>query len=144
MKSKMIIALAISCLILFVGGIIPALIVLGILCALLVMAKIAPKDDLELALKALEREDYEAALKGLYPLAEQGDATAQFHLAGMYGLGQGVAQDYVCAYMWYNLAVLNGSADAVAVRDELAKVMTDEQIMDARRLSMSLSIGAEQ
>ncbi len=140
----MIIALAISCLILFVGGIIPALIVLGILCALLVMAKIAPKDDLEIALKALERDDYEAALKGLYPLAEQGDATAQFHLAGMYGLGQGVAQDYVCAYMWYNLAVLNGSADAVAVRDELAKVMTDEQIMDARRLSMSLSIGAEQ
>ncbi len=144
MKSKMIIALAISCLILFVGGIIPALIVLGILCALLVMAKIAPKDDLEIALKALERDDYEAALKGLYPLAEQGDATAQFHLAGMYGLGQGVAQDYVCAYMWYNLAVLNGSVDAVAVRDELAKVMTDEQIMDARRLSMSLSIGAEQ
>ena len=144
MKSKMIIALAISCLILFVGGIIPALIVLGILCALLVMAKIAPKDDLELALKALERGDYEAALKGLYPLAEQGDGTAQFHLAGMYGLGQGVAQDYVCAYMWYNLAVLNGSVDAVAVRDELAKVMTDEQIMDARRLSMSLSIGAEQ
>ena len=45
-------------------------------------------------LAALEAYDYATALEELLPLAEQGDATAQSLLGGMYALGTGVLQDY--------------------------------------------------
>jgi TPR repeat protein len=48
------------------------------------------KDDFEDAATALEREDYETAYKLFLPLAEQGDADAQFNLGVMYQKGEGV------------------------------------------------------
>ena len=53
---------------------------------------------------AFERGDYETALRELRPLAEQGDASAQFNLGFMYGTGQGVSQDYAEAARWFRLA----------------------------------------
>ncbi len=43
---------------------------------------------------ALERGDYETALREFRPLAEQCDAFAQYSLALMYSNGHGVTQDY--------------------------------------------------
>ena len=48
------------------------------------------KDDFENAADAFEREDYETAYKLILPLAEQGDAYAQFNLGLMYRNGLGV------------------------------------------------------
>jgi TPR repeat protein len=46
------------------------------------------------------------------PLAEQGDAFAQYNLALIYSKGQGVPQDYAEAAKWYRKAAEQGDADA--------------------------------
>ncbi|MCZ6798923.1 MAG: hypothetical protein O7F12_00390 [Nitrospirae bacterium] len=74
--------------------------------------------------EAYKRGDYETALKELRPLADQGDAVAQYNLGLMYGKGQGVAQDYVLAHMWVTLAALRGKEDALKVRGILEGLMT--------------------
>ena len=48
--------------------------------------------------------DYVTALKQWLPLAEQGNASAQYSIGWMYGSGNGVAQDYAEALKWYRLA----------------------------------------
>ncbi len=61
---------------------------------------------------AYDRGDYETALREWRPLAEQGDADAQFNLGVMYDIGQGVAQDYAEAAKWYRRGAEQGDADA--------------------------------
>jgi TPR repeat protein len=51
-------------------------------------------------------------LKEFRPLAEQGDASAQYNLGVMYGNGEGVIQDYKAAFKWYKLAAEQGHAKA--------------------------------
>jgi TPR repeat protein len=68
-------------------------------------------------------------------LADQGDAEAQDHLALLYYSGQGVAQDYVQAHMWFNLAAAQGKADAAKHRDDVAAKMTPGQIAQAKALA---------
>jgi TPR repeat protein len=45
--------------------------------------------------------DYNTAFQELKPIAEQGNANAQFFLGVMYGMGQGVRQDYAESLMWF-------------------------------------------
>ncbi len=61
---------------------------------------------------ALQRGDYATAIRELRPLAEQGDAEAQYNLGVMYGNGQGVPQDYAEAVKWYRKAAKQGHAKA--------------------------------
>jgi TPR repeat protein len=53
----------------------------------------------------------------------------------MYGAGEGVPQDYVLAYMWFNLAAAQGQKGAKSARDEIAKRMTSEQVEEAQKLA---------
>ena len=64
--------------------------------------------------------------------AKQGNANSQGSLAAVYGLGQGVLQDYVTGHMWANLAAANGSELEAAFRGLLADQMTGEQIAEAQ------------
>ena len=48
--------------------------------------------------------DYSTALSELRPLADQGNADAQWTVGLMYAQGSGVLQDYVQAHKWLNLA----------------------------------------
>ena len=57
---------------------------------------------------AYSRGDYAEALLELRPLAERGEALAQFTLGLMYAEGEGVARDYAEAARWYQLAALQG------------------------------------
>ena len=96
--------------------------------------------DYQAGLEAFQRDDYATALKELWPLAEQGDAEAQFNLGAMYLLGHGVPQDYVQAHMWYSLAVANplpGERHDLAIksRDNVEAKMTPDQIAEAQRLA---------
>jgi TPR repeat protein len=84
---------------------------------------------------AYARGDYETAERLLRPLAEQGDALAQYNLGLMYNAGEGVPQDYVLAHMWLNLAVARGYTTAKTNRDIAANLMTSEQIAEAQRLA---------
>ena len=61
---------------------------------------------------AYESGDYATALKEWTPLAEQGDADAQFNLGVMYNNGKGVIQDYKTAVKWYTLSAEQGDVMA--------------------------------
>ena len=66
--------------------------------------------------------------------ADQGSRLAQGQLGRMYQKGEGVPQDYVLAYKWYNLAAVRWNAYALA-RDAIAANMTAAQITEAQRLA---------
>ena len=64
---------------------------------------------------------------------------AECNLGMMYSDGDGVPQDYVEAYKWYNLAAAQGDTDAIKNRDIIvADSMTPEQIAEAQQLSRDL------
>lgn len=90
---------------------------------------------LEDADKAVRRHDYATALRLIRPLAEKGDASAQYDLGVFYDNGLGVPQDHVQALMWFNLAAAQGKDGAAALRDLIARRMTSEQIAEARKLA---------
>ncbi len=64
---------------------------------------------------AYDRGDYATALKEFRPLAEQGDASAQFSVGIMYESGKGVPQDYAEAAKWYRRAAEQGIAEAQSI-----------------------------
>ncbi len=51
-------------------------------------------------------------VRELRPLAEQGNANAQFFLGFMYGNGEGVFQDYAKAVKWFRKAAEQGDGEA--------------------------------
>ncbi len=67
--------------------------------------------DLKNGVDALNREEYEDAYNILRPLAEQGDAEAQFLIGHMHRTGQGVTKDETEAVRWYRLAAEQGNSD---------------------------------
>jgi TPR repeat protein len=67
---------------------------------------------LEDGLAAYHRRDFATALRHWRPLAEQGNANAQFNLGFMYGHGAGVSQSSADAMKWYRLAADQGLVDA--------------------------------
>jgi TPR repeat protein len=86
------------------------LLVGGVLAlALFGVATAGPLEDGQVA---LERNDYATALQIFRPLAEQGNAGAQFYLGSMYEQGQGVPYDTEQALGWLRKAAKQGSADA--------------------------------
>ena len=66
--------------------------------------------DFDAGVAAYLSGDYATALREWRPLAEQGDAWAQYNLGIMYDNGFGVAQDYAEAVTWYRLAAAQGNA----------------------------------
>jgi len=67
---------------------------------------------LEDGVAAYRQGDFAAAMRLLRPLADAGDAKAEFHLGRMYALGQGVGQDPGQAVAWYRRAAQHGNAEA--------------------------------
>lgn len=59
-------------------------------------------------LDALKRRDYAAALKELRPLAEKGDAEAQYRMGLMYEYGAGVPADKAQMVAWLRKAATQG------------------------------------
>jgi S1-C subfamily serine protease len=67
--------------------------------------------------------------------SEQNFAAAQADLGWCYDNGEGVPQDYVEAYSWYNLAAAQGNTNAIYNRNILVKSMTPDQIAEAQELT---------
>ena len=65
-----------------------------ILAFLMMLSSPVAAQDFDKGLAAAEAGDYATALQEWTPLAEAGDANAQFSLGFMYQYGQGVPQDY--------------------------------------------------
>jgi TPR repeat protein len=68
--------------------------------------------DFQAGMDATIRGDYATALREWRPLAEQGDALAQYNLGMLYRKGRGVPQDDVQARQWYAKAAAQGQAKA--------------------------------
>ena len=68
--------------------------------------------DFQAGVDANTREDYATALREWRPLAEKGDALAQYHLGVLYRKGRGVSQDDVQAHRWYAKSAAQGQAKA--------------------------------
>jgi uncharacterized protein len=60
-------------------------------------------------------------------------ARSQLRLGEMYKNGQGVKQDLVDAYIWYDIAASRGVEEAENSRDLLSKQMTPSQLQIARK-----------
>lgn len=135
-----------------------------IIAALLLSVVNVSKADFEEGYQAAQRKDYATALKEWQPLAEQGNAVAQYNLGVMYDNGQGVPQNYARAGFWYkksaaqgkasaqnNLGVMYNTADgipevaaakgdsvAVRNRDDLLNRMTSNQVVQGQALSQAM------
>lgn len=68
--------------------------------------------DFKAGMDAYNRGDFAAALREWRPLAEQGDASAQFSLGLSYENGDGVPRDYTKARQWYEKAAVQRDAKA--------------------------------
>lgn len=61
---------------------------------------------------AYQNKDYATARMEWQPLANEGNAAAQYNLGLLYAYGKGVAQDYAQAAKWYRSAAMNGHTSA--------------------------------
>ena len=68
--------------------------------------------DFQKGLAAYNTDDYATALQEWTPLAEAGDAAAQWALGAMYDNGDGLSQDYAEAMKWFRLAAEQGFSNA--------------------------------
>ena len=68
--------------------------------------------DFKAGVEAYQRGDYATALTEFRPLAQQGNANAQFGLGVMYLEGVGVPQDDAEALRWFRRAAVQGNAKA--------------------------------
>lgn len=91
---------------------------------------------------AHDKGDYVTALRLWLPLAEQGNAVAQYNVGGMYGSARGVPRDYVQADKWFSLTASRASASqndlralAIKGRDLVATRMTPAEVAEAQRLA---------
>lgn len=82
----------------------------GIFATLLALSCLAAKaaGSLEKGEAAFFKGDYATAMQLLRPLADEGDAQAQYFLGFMHEKGLGVPQDYGGAIRWYRLAAESG------------------------------------
>ena len=70
--------------------------------------------------------------------AERGLAEAQYSLGSLYADGRGVPQNFMAAHMWLNLAasrLLEQREKAVELRDQIAELMSREDLSEAQRLA---------
>src|SRR5271166_678793 len=83
----------------------------SVIVAVLLCFSSALAGNFEDAVAAYRKHDYASALRLLQPLADQGDASAQFNLGTMYANGEGVPQDFAEAAKWFRRAADQGHAD---------------------------------
>lgn len=79
---------------------------------LLVAPACAQEDPVRAGVDAYERGDYRTAVEKWRPVADKGNADAQFNMGQAYKLGRGVPVDLKQAEAWYRRAALQGHEQA--------------------------------
>jgi hypothetical protein len=82
------------------------------LCWLLLLGGAAVAGQFDDAVAAYDQGQFDKAFAIWLPLAQQGNAAAQFNVAALYEKGSGVAQDRAEAARWYQEAAKQGDLDA--------------------------------
>ena len=91
------------------------------------------------AIEAYDQGDYATTFAESRPLAEAGDADAQYMLGFLYERGEGVARDRTRAYAWYSLAARQGDAFAARALAALAGRMSAAEIADAQAFARDIA-----
>ncbi|HKO29776.1 MAG TPA: tetratricopeptide repeat protein [Nitrospiraceae bacterium] len=78
----------------------------------LVCLVVPARADFQAGMDAKNRGDFAKALREWQPLAERGDARAQFYLGMLYENGDGVPEDYGKAREWYEKSAAQRDANA--------------------------------
>lgn len=92
------------------------------------LCSVVAKADFDSGVAAFDNKEYKVAFKELMLVAEQGNHSAQIRIGSMYFEGQGVAQNYVLAHMWFNISRANGNENASYWRGQAASKLTPELI----------------
>ncbi|HUC61592.1 MAG TPA: tetratricopeptide repeat protein [Alphaproteobacteria bacterium] len=103
----------------FPGALAGALLALGIFLAAPSAAHAQTSDRFLAGYNAYVKKDFATALYYWRPLAENGDAEAQYDLGIMYLNGQGVKQDTAEAIKWFSIARDAHFPQAVTAMDEM-------------------------
>lgn len=88
---------------------------------------------------AFNRKDYDAAVKLLKPLAEQGNPEAQYQLGYMYLYGTGLPKNYTEAWFWLTIASNASAPDpksavtAAAGRNQILKNLTADEVAAVKK-----------
>jgi TPR repeat protein len=106
------------------------------LCAAIAAAASAqtqPGSELQDGLRAYSQRNYPAAIRAWAPLAQRGDAIAQYNLGRLYARGEGVARDLPEAYKWFTLSAQGGRREGDQARQAIARSMTPVQAAEGLR-----------
>jgi len=79
------------------------------------------------------RRDSALARRLFLQAARQGVVQAQMYLSLIYLRGEGVQQDFGVAYMWSDIALAEGYAEAVDLRGLIAEHLTPDQVREAAK-----------
>ena len=67
------------------------------------------------------------------PVEMSANGDVLFDLGMMFSTGRNGTVDLIAAHKWFNLAALKGRVDAIALRREIAELMSDVEIAMAQR-----------
>lgn len=95
-------------------------------------------------LKAFAKKEYAAAAKLFRPLAEKGNAVAQYRIALMHKMGLGVSKDRKQAQKWGRLAAKQGNADAQVLLGSLYYTGEGKESEDIEKAYMWYDVAAMQ
>jgi localization factor PodJL len=76
--------------------------------------------------------DADKALQWFLAAADYGVRDSQYNLGVIYARGLGTPQDLVASFKWFAIAAAQGDTDAAARRDEVAKVLSTDDLAKAR------------
>ncbi len=97
--------------------------------------------------EAFRLGDYDKALEHFRPLAKKDNRSAYFYLGQMCEKGEGVPQDYVKAYVFFDIAAHGKIPYPVdEAKSRIEKLMSAEELQEARRIvryMMALTIPFE-
>ena len=82
----------------------------------------------------LGKPDFVKASQWFERAAAHGLKDSQYNLAILYARGMGTKQDLVQSYKWFAIAAGNGDSGAVSKRDEVFKVLNQNQQLQAQKL----------
>ena len=119
--------------------------VIALILLFITPASAGPVEDLAAAAEAYNRGDFPEAARLFRKSADQGNVTAQDSLGVLYVNGEGVPQDYVQAYAWFNIAETNVPASDEGwharldrFRNEIAGHMSAADMAAAQKLTREL------
>ena len=109
-----------------------------LLSLLFIFSSVCQADMFTDGLNAFGGQKYEKAYQIWKPLAEKGNADAQYYMGVMFANGQGVKLNNIVAYAWYSVAAEEQEM-AEENRDDIEVKLSVAQLEQAKKLAKEYS-----